>query len=153
MTTHPASRRIRSPAPQFGYAPLWTAIFSFPLMAAIQIMCARLGMVTGLGLAGVIRRRYPRWILWSACALLVVANIVNIAADLGGMGAVTALLTGVSPLYWTRYTRSSLVGLLFWTSYRLIARIFKWLTLALFAYIAAAFLRASGLAGRGFGPP
>ena len=70
----------------FGYAPLWTAMFSFPLMAAIQIMCARLGMVTGLGLASVIRRRYPRWILWSACALLVVANVVNIAADLGGMG-------------------------------------------------------------------
>ena len=54
----------------FGYAPLWTAIFSFPLMSAVQIMCARLGMVTGLGLAGVIRVRYPRWILWSACALL-----------------------------------------------------------------------------------
>ena len=74
----------------FGYAPLWTAIFSFPLMTAVQIMCARLGMVTGLGLAGVIRRRYPRWILWGACALLVVANIVNIAADLGGMADVTA---------------------------------------------------------------
>ena len=63
----------------FGYAPLWTAIFSFPLMAAIQTMCARLGMVTGLGLAGVIRVRYPRWILWSACSLLVIANTVNIA--------------------------------------------------------------------------
>jgi NRAMP (natural resistance-associated macrophage protein)-like metal ion transporter len=133
----------------FGYAPLWTAIFSFPLMAAVQIMCARLGMVTGLGLAGVIRRRYPRWILWSACALLVVANIVNIAADLGGMGAVTALLTGVSPLYWTPAYALVIVCLLFWTSYRLIARIFKWLTLALFAYIAAAFSSASGLAGRG----
>jgi NRAMP (natural resistance-associated macrophage protein)-like metal ion transporter len=124
----------------FGYAPLWTALFSFPLMAAIQIMCARLGMVTGLGLASVIRRRYPRWVLWSACALLVVANIVNIAADLGGMGAVTALLTGVSSLYWTPVYALILVSLLFWTSYRLIARIFKWLTLALFAYIGAAFL-------------
>lgn len=124
----------------FGYTPLWTAIFSFPLMAAIQIMCARLGMVTGLGLAGVIRRHYPRWILWSACALLVVANIVNIAADLGGMGAVTALLTGVNSLYWIPVYAIVLVVLLFWTSYRLIARIFKWLTLALFAYIAAAFL-------------
>jgi NRAMP (natural resistance-associated macrophage protein)-like metal ion transporter len=124
----------------FGYAPLWTAVFSFPLMAAIQIMCARLGMVTGMGLAGVIRRRYPRWILWSACTLLLVANIVNIAADLGGMGAVTALLTGVSPLYWTPVYAIVIVGLLFWTSYRLIARIFKWLTLALFAYIGAAFL-------------
>src|SRR3954470_15697481 len=54
----------------FGYASLWTALFSFPLMAAVQIMCARLGMVTGMGLAGVVRRRYSRWILWSACALL-----------------------------------------------------------------------------------
>src|SRR5208282_4429478 len=69
----------------FGYTPLWTAIFSFPLMAAIQIMCARLGMVTGLGLAGVIRVRYPRWVLWGACTLLVIANVFNIAADLGGM--------------------------------------------------------------------
>jgi NRAMP (natural resistance-associated macrophage protein)-like metal ion transporter len=124
----------------FGYAPLWTAVFSFPLMAAIQIMSARLGMVTGLGLAGVIRRHYPRWILWSACGLLVVANIVNIAADLGGMADVTALLTGVRPIYWRPLYAIILVGLLFWTSYRLIARIFKWLTLALFAYIGAAFL-------------
>ena len=124
----------------FGYTPLWTAIFSFPLMAAIQIMCARLGMVTGLGLASVIRKHYPRWILWGSCALLVIANIVNIAADLGGMADVTQLLTGVKALYWTPAYAALLVGLLFWTSYRLIARIFKWLTLALFAYIAAAFL-------------
>ena len=124
----------------FGYAPLWTAVFSFPLMAAIQIMCARLGMVTGLGLAGVIRVRYPRWVLWGACALLVIANIFNIAEDLGGMADVTGLLTGVRPLYWKPAYAIVLVCLLFWTSYRLIARIFKWLTLALFAYIAAAFL-------------
>jgi len=124
----------------FGYTPLWTAVLSFPLMAAVQIMCARLGMVTGLGLAGVIRVRYPRWILWSACALLVIASVFNIAADLGGMADVTGLLTGVKSLYWTPVYALLLVGLLFWTSYRLIARIFKWLTLALFAYIAAAFL-------------
>jgi NRAMP (natural resistance-associated macrophage protein)-like metal ion transporter len=123
----------------FGYSLLWTAIFSFPLMAAVQIMCARLGMVTGLGLAGVIRVRYPRWILWGACALLLVANIVNIAADLGGMADVMQLLTGVRSLVWTPLYALLLVGLLFWTSYRVIARIFKWLTLALFAYIAAAF--------------
>jgi NRAMP (natural resistance-associated macrophage protein)-like metal ion transporter len=124
----------------FGYTPLWTALFSFPLMAAVQIMCARLGMVTGHGLAGVIRLRYPRWILWSACALLVIANTVNIAADLGGMADVTELLTGVNSLYWTPLYALLLVCLLFWASYRAIARIFKWLTLALFAYIAAAFL-------------
>src|SRR5678809_1006452 len=66
---------------QFGFAPLWTALFSFPLMAAVQLMCARLGMVTGRGLAGVIRRRYPRWVLWSSCAILLVANVFNIGAD------------------------------------------------------------------------
>jgi NRAMP (natural resistance-associated macrophage protein)-like metal ion transporter len=124
----------------FGYTPLWTALFSFPLMAAVQIMCARLGMVTGLGLASVIRLRYPRWILWGACVLLVVANVVNIAADLGGMADVTELLTGVDSLYWTPAYAILLVCLLFWASYRSIARVFKWLTLALFAYIAAAFL-------------
>src|SRR4030088_107424 len=65
-----------------GYAPLWTALFTFPLMSAVQLMCARLGMVTGRGLAGVVRRRYPRWVLWSACLLLMVANVINIGADL-----------------------------------------------------------------------
>src|ERR1700716_2612357 len=85
----------------FGYAALWTALFSFPLMAAVQIMCARLGMVTGRGLAGGSRQRYSRWILWSACGLLLVANIINIGADLGGMADVTELLTGVKSLYWT----------------------------------------------------
>src|SRR5258708_6321148 len=59
----------------FGYMPLWTAIVSFPLMAAVQLMCARLGVVTGLGLAAVIRRRYARWVLWAACALLILANV------------------------------------------------------------------------------
>src|SRR5664279_5106355 len=101
----------------FGYTPLWTAIFSFPLMAAVQIMCARLGMVTGLGLAGVIRVHFPRWILWSACTLLVVANVVNIAADLGGMAAVTELLTGVRSYYWTPAYALFLVCLLFWARY------------------------------------
>ena len=63
-------------------------------MTAVQLMCARLGMVTGLGLAGVIRRRYSRWVLWGACALLIVANVINIAADLGGMAEATTLVTG-----------------------------------------------------------
>ena len=66
-----------------GYSILWTALFSFPLMAAVQLMCARLGLVTGRGLGGVIRKRYPPWVLWSACLLLIAANVFNIAADLG----------------------------------------------------------------------
>src|SRR5881392_885866 len=83
----------------FGYAPLWTALFTFPLMAAVQLMCARLGMVTGRGLAGVVRRRYPRWVLWGACLLLTVANVINIGADLGGMADATQMVTGV-PSWW-----------------------------------------------------
>src|SRR5213593_4701261 len=85
----------------FGYTPLWTALFSFPLMAAVQLMCARLGMVTGRGLAGVLRRRYPPAVLWAACTLLVIANVVNIGADLGGMAEATELVTGVPSLAWT----------------------------------------------------
>ncbi len=122
----------------FGYAPLWTALFSFPLMTAVQMMCARLGMVTGEGLAGVIRRQYPRWVLWSACALLAVANTVNIGADLGGMGKVTEMVTGISSYYWTPFYALLIGSFLIWSSYYTIARIFKWLTLVLFSYVLAA---------------
>ena len=66
----------------FGYGQLWTVIFAFPMMAAVQLMCARLGLVTGRGLAGVIRRRYSPLVLWFACSLLIIANVVNIGADL-----------------------------------------------------------------------
>jgi NRAMP (natural resistance-associated macrophage protein)-like metal ion transporter len=124
----------------FGYAPLWTALFSFPLMVAVQIMCARLGMVTGRGLAGVLRRHYSRWVLWGACSLLIVANVVNIGADLGGMADATAMLTGIKPLVFTPIYAVLITSLLFWTSYQFIARVFKWLTLVLFAYVITAFL-------------
>ena len=124
----------------FGYAPLWIAVFSFPLMVSVQLMCARLGMVTGKGLAGAIRSRYSRWVLWGACSLLVVANVVNIGADLAGMAEATELVTGFShraliPIYGV-----VIVLLLFFSSYRHIARVFKWLTLVLFAYVGAGFL-------------
>jgi NRAMP (natural resistance-associated macrophage protein)-like metal ion transporter len=109
-------------------------------MTAVQLMCARLGMVSGQGLAGVLRYYYPRWVLWVACALLIVANVVNIGADLGGMAQATELVTGVSSFIWTPVFAAVLVALMLWTSYRVIARIFKWLTLILFAYVIAAFL-------------
>ena len=124
----------------FGYAPLWTALFSFPLMVSVQLMCARLGMVSGRGLAGVIRRTYPRWVLWGACSLLIVANVVNIGADLGGMAEATEMVTGINSLVWTPIYATLIISLLFWTSYSFIARVFKWLTLGLFAYVIAAFL-------------
>ena len=125
---------------RFGYLALWTALFTFPLMAAVQLMCARLGLVTGLGLAGVIRRRYSRWVLWAACTLLVVANVINIAADLGGMAEATQLVSGVPVAVWLPIYSVTIVALLVWSSYRTIARVFKWLTLVLLAYVATAFV-------------
>src|SRR5216684_3403871 len=122
----------------FGYLPLWTALFSFPLMAAVQLMCARLGLVTGLGLAGVIRRRYSRWVLWGACTLLVVANVINIAADLGGMAEATMMVTGAPVALMVPVFGVVIVLLLIWSSYRTIARVFKWLTLVLLAYVVTA---------------
>jgi len=124
----------------FGYATLWTALITFPLMTAVQLMCARLGLVTGRGLAHGIRLRYSCWVLWGACALLAVANITNLGADLGGMAEVTGMISGVSPLPLTLGYAVLIVVLLFWSSYRHIVRIFKWLTLVLFAYVVAAFL-------------
>src|SRR5579884_2775200 len=126
----------------FGYAPLWTALFTFPLMVAVQLMCARLGMVTGRGLSGIVRRTYPRAVLWGACAILVIANTVNIAADLSGMAASMELVTHVPSQLWTVFFTVLIVSLLFWTTYVTIASIFKWLTLVLFAYVIAAFLRS-----------
>ena len=123
----------------FGFAPLWTVIFSFPLMAAVQLMCARLGLVTGVGLAGVIRQRYSRPVLWGACALLVIANTVNIGADLGGMAAAMEMMTGVRAYVWLPLFAALIIALLVWSRYRHIVRVFKWLTLVLFAYIGAAF--------------
>ena len=123
----------------FGYAMLWTALISFPLMVGVQMMCSRLGMVTGRGLAAVIRLHYPRWVLWGACLLLVTANVINIAADLGGMGEAAAMVTGINAKLWTVLFTALIVSFLFWSSYRQIARIFKWITLVLLAYVATAF--------------
>ena len=123
-----------------GYTGLWTALFSFPLMTAVQLMCARLGMVTGRGLAAVIRTRYSPWVLWPACAILMIANVFNIGADLGGMADATQMVTGVRAYFWTPLFAGLIIALLFWTSYRSMARVLKWLTLVLFAYLITAFL-------------
>ena len=125
---------------QFGLATLWTAPLTIPLMISVQLMCARVGMVTGRGLAGVIRTQHPKWVLWMACLLLIVANVVNIAADLAGMAETTGMITGVNAYFFTPLYTALMVGLLFWSSYRRIANILKWLALVLFAYVVAAFL-------------
>src|SRR2546427_755024 len=76
-----------------GYSMLWTAVATFPLMAAVQLICARIGLVTGRGLAGALRRHYPRPFLYAACLLLLTANVFNIAADLAGMAEAPTMLT------------------------------------------------------------
>src|SRR5260370_14486678 len=121
----------------YGYATLWIALLTFPLMAAIQLMCARLGMVTGRGLAAAARIYYPRWVLWGACSILVVANVINIGADLGGMAEATQLSTRILALTWIPFYALFIIALLIWTSYQRIAKIFKWLTLVLLAYVFA----------------
>ena len=123
-----------------GYGMLWTALFSLPLMTAVQLMCARIGLVSGRGLASVLRRFYPRSLLWFACALVFVANTVNIAADLGGMAEAAELLTGLPSFIFVPIFTVIILLLLIFASYRNIARIFKWLTLVLFAYVGSAIL-------------
>jgi NRAMP (natural resistance-associated macrophage protein)-like metal ion transporter len=124
----------------YGFALLWTALVSLPLMTAVQLMCARIGLVSGRGLASVLRRYYSRRLLWFACVLLLIANTVNIAADLGGMAEAAELITGVPSLICTPLFAALILLLLVFSSYRSLVWIFKWLTLALFAYVITAFV-------------
>jgi NRAMP (natural resistance-associated macrophage protein)-like metal ion transporter len=123
-----------------GYGMLWTALATYPLMAAIQLICARIGLVTGQGLAAVLRRHYPRPLLYAACLLLLVANVFNISADLGGMAEAAEMLTGWSALVWVPAFGISIVLVVVYASYAAFARALKWLTASLFAYIIAAVL-------------
>jgi NRAMP (natural resistance-associated macrophage protein)-like metal ion transporter len=123
----------------FGYGMLWTALISFPLMASVQFICAKVGMVSGQGLAGVLRRHYPRWLLYPAVMGLVIANTINVGADIGAIAAAINLLVPI-PIPWMIVPIAlAILGLVFIGSYRLIANVFKWLTLALLAYIGSAF--------------
>ena len=121
---------------QFGYQLSWAIFVSFPLMAATQALCVRIGAVSGEGIAGNLRRHYPRWILHVSVLLLLVANIFNIGADLGAMGAALTLLIGGSQHGYTIAFGLVCVGLEVWLSYARYSAILKWLTLSLFAYVA-----------------
>ena len=92
---------------QFGYTQLWTALFSFPLMLAVQEMCGRIGMVTGDGLSGVIKKYYSKKILAVAVLLLFIANTINIGADLGAMAATSRLVLGGPFFFWLFVIKSS----------------------------------------------
>src|SRR5204863_626520 len=123
------------------FATLWTAIVTLPMMAAIQFICAKIGMVSGMGLAGVLRKNYPRWVVISAITLLLIANTVNAGADIGAIAAaINLLLPRLPALALVAPVAIAIVSFQILGWYKLIARIFKWLTLSLFAYIPAAFL-------------
>jgi NRAMP (natural resistance-associated macrophage protein)-like metal ion transporter len=123
----------------FGFGLLWAALFTLPLMSAVQLICARIGLTTRQGLASVLRSHYPR-LLWVSCVLLLIANTVNIAADLGGMAEAAALVTGLPVVGLAPVFALLILGLLTFASYTSMNLILKWMTLGLFAYIVAAFL-------------
>jgi len=123
---------------QFGYGLAWTMLFSWPLMAAIQEISARIGRVTGAGIAANVRRHYSPTLLRAIVLLLLVANIINLGADLGAMGdALRLLIGGPAGLYVVLFA-AVCAALEIFLSYARYVRILKWLTLALFGYVAAA---------------
>jgi NRAMP (natural resistance-associated macrophage protein)-like metal ion transporter len=125
---------------QLGISMLWTALLTFPLMCAVQMMCARIGMVSGVGLAAALGKKFPRPLLIVMGLALFVANAINIGADLFGMADVTGLLTGLNVRLFVVLFG---VGILFATirfRYARLASTFKWLALVLFAYVVTAFL-------------
>jgi NRAMP (natural resistance-associated macrophage protein)-like metal ion transporter len=124
---------------QFGYSLLWTLFFTYPLMVGIQVVSARIGRVSGYGLAGNIRRNYPPAMLYFLVSLLLVANTINIGADLVAMADSTALLIGgPRHAYIVGFGLVS-VALQVYISYARYVRALKWLTLSLFAYVGVVF--------------
>ena len=123
---------------QFGYSLAWSFTLSFPLLAVIQIVAAEIGRVTGAGIARNLRRHYPRPLLWLAVTLLLVANVVNLGADLSAMGDSMKMLIGGSAAIYTVAFGFICVGLEIFLSYRTYSSVLKWTALSLFAYIAVA---------------
>jgi NRAMP (natural resistance-associated macrophage protein)-like metal ion transporter len=123
---------------QFGYAMCWVMLFCFPLMAAIQEISARMGRVTGQGIAGNIREHYPRWLLYAIVGLLLLANIINLGADLGAMAAALKLLVGGPVSLYVIGFAIGCVVLEVFLSYERYVSILKWVSFVLLAYVAVA---------------
>src|SRR6266849_2241042 len=125
---------------QMGTAMLWTAFITWPFMAAVQFMCARIGMVTGMGLGDALRRKGPRWLLLGGALGLLIANTINVGSDLSGMADAAGMLTGINS---HSYVVIFGIGIAYATvrfRYHQIATIMKWLAAVLFAYVITAFI-------------
>lgn len=125
---------------QFGFNMLWTLLFTYPLMVGIQVVSARIGRVSGHGLATNIRRHYPAWLLYSIVGLLLIANTINIAADIAAMGEALRLLIGGHTHFYAIGFGIVSLGLQIFIPYTRYVRVLKWLTLALLAYVATVFV-------------
>ena len=125
---------------QFGFNTLWTLVLTYPFMVGIQLASARIGRVTGLGLAGNIRRAYPVWLLYTLVFLLLVANIVNISADIAAMGEAARMVASIGSAHLYSFGFGLLcLALQLILPYSQYVRYLKWLTLGLLAYVATGF--------------
>jgi NRAMP (natural resistance-associated macrophage protein)-like metal ion transporter len=124
---------------QFGYGLAWTLLFSYPLMVAIQIISARIGRTTGAGIARNLRKFYPNWIVYSGIALLLVANTINLGADIGAMAEAVRLLLGGPQTACVVVIGVVCAAMQIFLAYDHYVGVLKWLTLALFAYLATLF--------------
>lgn len=124
----------------FGITQLWTALFTFPLMTTVQETCGRIGMVTGHGLAGVMKRHYSKPMLYAAVSLLLIANTINIGANLGAMASAAQLLFDLPFVVWLLCMTILILVLEIFVTYNTYVKVLKWLALSLFAYIATAFV-------------
>ena len=125
---------------QFGYGQLWTVIFMLPLVTAIQEACARIGAVTGKGIATVIRENYSKKVLFGAVFLVLIANTINIGADIGAMAAALDLIIPIPFVLSTLGFTALILFLEIFVSYKNYARLLKWLALALFSYVLTVFI-------------
>jgi len=125
---------------QHGLALLWTALITWPLMAFVQMMCARIGMVSGRGLAGAMHHKYPRPLILVAAVALFAANSINVGADLSGMSDAAEMLTHINSHIFVIFFGVGISVATIWFRYHQIATILKWLALVLFAYVITGFI-------------
>ncbi len=123
---------------QYGFSLIWLSLSTFPFMAIIQEMCARIGLVTGMGLAANVRRLFPRWVIYVCSILLFIANTLNLGADIGAMAKATQLLTNVHFVYIVIGFSALTLGLQIFTTYNQFAKYLKFLALILVSYILTA---------------